>query len=223
MKPTARLRRVFVLLLTLIGTAALFLPFAEIGTIFKNLIIWPLKSIIEHPALIAESHLYAILGASFFLVVPILVLQTRRLMVDHLSTTEIVAAYLLGTLAMVSVLGFGVFYTPPLREWDAAIVISMAMCVATIVGNVLLLIRNRGARVSPDASAEAFLLGAYISYTIPWFALVYAVSIDPLWRSLRLGGYLSAVVCIGYVAAIVLLSREKQGSACRPVGTPASV
>ena len=218
MKPTARARRILVLLLSLLGTAALFLPFAEIGTIFKNVIIWPLKSMMEHPALIAESPLYAILGASFFLVVPILVLQTRRLMVDRLSTTEIVAAYLLGTLAMVSVLGFGVLLAPPLSEWDAAIVISMAMCVATIVANVLLLIRNRGARVSPAASAEAFLLGAYISYTIAWFTVVYAASIDPLWESLGLGGYLSAVVCVGYRAAIVLLSRGERGSELRPGG-----
>ena len=102
MKPTARSRRIFVLLLSLLGTAALFQPFAEIGTIFKGIIIGPLKSMMEGASFITESPLFAILGASFFLVVPILVLQTRRLMVDRLST-EIMAAYLLGTLAMGSV------------------------------------------------------------------------------------------------------------------------
>ena len=223
MKPTARSRRIFVLLLSLLGTAALFLPFAEIGTFFRGHIIWPLKFMIEDPALIAESPLFAILCASFFLVIPIFVLQTRRLIVDRLSTTEIVAAYLLGTLAMVSVLGFWAFYAPPLREWSAAMVTSMAVCVATIIGNLLLLIHNRSAGVTPDASAESFLLGAYISYTIPWFTVVYTVSIGSLWESLRLGGYLSAVVCIGYVVAILLLSREKPGSARRPIETSASV
>lgn len=218
-----RWHRIIVLMLSLIGTAALFQPFAVIGTFFKDSIIWPLKSMMEHPAFIAQFPLFAILGASFFLVIPIFVLQTRRLMVDRLSTTEIVAAYLLGTLAMVSVLGLWVFYVPPTRQWPVAMVISMAMCVATIVGNLLLLIRNRSAKVSPDASAEAFLLGAYISYTIPWFTVVNTVSIGSLWESLGLGGYLSAVVCVGYVAAIVLLSREKQGTACRPIETSASV
>jgi len=98
----ARSRRIFVLLLSLLGTAALFLPFAEIGTVFRAHIIWPLKWAMEHAAFITESPLLAIVCASFFLVVSILVLQTRKLIVDRLSTTEIVAAYLLGTLAMVT-------------------------------------------------------------------------------------------------------------------------
>lgn len=79
-------RRIFVLLLSLLGTAALFLPFTY-GVSPWDAVREPWRT------LKGEFYWGFLLGAPFFLSVPILGWQVRRLFVERLSIAEIAVAY----------------------------------------------------------------------------------------------------------------------------------
>lgn len=86
MKPTARSVAVFVLLLSLLGTAALSLPFTTASFLFSELgSPWDIVRRVDND--------FVVLVGQLLLVVPILVWKVRRLVADHLTTGEIIAAY----------------------------------------------------------------------------------------------------------------------------------
>lgn len=197
MKPTARSRRIFVLLLAVIGTAALFLPFAWSESLWDA---------VSRYSWFGEMFL---LGAPFLLSIPTLAWQARRLAVDRLSSVEVAAAYLLSAAAMLSTIGVVALPLMGSGKLQEGEVIWITVTVAAAVPNVLQLVRNSRAGVSRANAAEAFLLGGYIPN-----AILCLAGFDRL----QLGAYLIAVVSIGYVAAIVLLSQGEHGNAPGPAG-----
>jgi len=212
-----RLRVVFVLLLSLLGTAALFLPFTFSTSPFD--VASEVASAFLKGKLTRESALL-LLAAPFFLSIPILIWQVRKLVTDRLTTGEIAAAYVLSTTAMLPIaVGLGVVTFSWVRELPGSryeFGIGMALAVVLwllLIANVLLLLRNRRARVSSEPTAEAFLLGGYLPNAIYCLLLFGQFG----RRELQIGAYLITVVSIGYLSAIVLLSRQ------RPNGTSDAV
>lgn len=193
MKPTARSRRIFVLLLSLLGTAALFLPFTSGVSPWEAVY----KDFLGR---------FFLLGAPFFLSILILAWQARRLVVDRTSTAEIAVAYALSMVAMLSVLGFVTWLlTVKDSPGKPNEIISIALCIALAGANMLLLVRNRRARLSREATAETFLLGGYLPNAIFCLVMWYPQEIFSGWE---IGAYMIAVVCVGYVVAIVLALRS---------------
>lgn len=206
MQRTDRLRMVFVLLLSLIGTAALFLPFTSDTS--------PLRALVAAVTPGAFPFRLIFLAVPFFLSIAILAYQARSLMVDRIPDAEIAIAYALSIVAMLSVLGF----IAPLAFADYVIsrheTISIVVAIAFVGTNLLVLLRNRRAELPRDATAEAFLLGGYLPNSAFCLAAFYP---DGLFSGWNIGAYLIAVVSLGYLAAIVLLSRR------RPNGTSDAV
>ena len=194
-----RSRRVFVLLLAAIGTAALFFPFAA------NVSPWD-AAVRE----ISDTRRWwqlpvLLLVAPFFLSIPILAWQIRGWVAGRLSRTEIAAFHFLSTAAMtatmLSMLAI-VFDELKVRgeaELFGPLGAAVAACAAATLANALLLVRNRRAAGSPEAAAEAFLLGGYLPNGV--FCLILCFN-----EGLQVGAYMILAVSIGYAAAIVLLS-----------------
>lgn len=89
-------------------------------------------------------------------------------------------------------------------------------CWLLLIANVLLILRNRWARLSREARAEAFLLGGYLPNAILCLVMFYPQ--EQLFSSgLQVGAYLIAIVSTGYVVSIVLALRtERRPSAAVP-------
>jgi cation transport ATPase len=210
---TDRLRIVFVLLFSLVGTAALFLPFSSGVSPFDVVAGQLLKGDFFGKWFLLH------LAIPFFLSIPILIWQARRLFVDHVTKGEIATAYALSTAPMLSTavsLGIQTFYLvwEPSKSGNGYMITALVVSWLLLIANVLLLMRNRRARLSREATAEVFLLGGYLPNAI--FCLV-AFYPEGWFSGWGIGAYLIAVVSIGYLAAIVLLSRHK------PAGTPGAV
>lgn len=95
---TNRFRSIFVLLLSLLGTAALFLSFAgDVSPWKASRGLWGWWG---PPSWTGWE--VAMLGIPFLLSIPILIWQARRLIVDRLTIGEIAAAYVVSTAAMLS-------------------------------------------------------------------------------------------------------------------------
>ena len=209
-KRPARSVSIVVLLVSLLGVAALFLPLTTASFVFSKFpSAWDVVKVFSGE--------FILIMAPLFLVVPIVAWEVRRLVADQLKTGEVAAAYGISTAAMLPVLGV---LTAIVNENDAfsqVLIFVLAFCVALVGANLLLLIRNRRAGLSREATAEAFLLGGYLPNAI--LSLAIGLLVGGL-SELYVGAYLIAVVCIGYVAAIVLLSREKPAGHQPPSDRP---
>lgn len=199
MQRTEQVRTVFVLLLSLVGTAALFLPGAYDGS--------PWLVLTRCPSLFLPCW-FALFTAPFFLVVPIVAWQMRKLLANQLSAIELTAAYVLSAAATLSVLAFTVIPLIEAKTSLSAWLLFASPPWIMATANFLLLWRNLKNRVGREATAESFLLGGYLPNA---FFCVISFGLE---RKLQVGGYLIALVSLGYLAAIGLLSRRK------PTGTP---
>jgi hypothetical protein len=198
---------IFVLLLSLVGTAALFLPFTS------GVSPW---YAVTNDKFLGGTFL---LGAPFFLSILILIWQARRLIVDRVTTGEIVLAYLLATAAMLPIARLLGMATIDLATIDHSVrePEGMALFIAVwllLLANMLQLLRNLRPTLSREAATEAFLLGAYLPNAVFCLIAFYPRRFFSGWQ---IGAYLVATVSLGYLAAIVLLSRQK------PTGTPVAV
>lgn len=193
MQRTELLRTVFVLLASLVGTAALFLPFTYGVSPWMALRSWSVLTL---------------LGAPLILALPILASQVRKFLPRQLSAFEITVAYVLSAAAMISVLAYTALLV--LNKGVVEALVAIASCWMLAVANIVLLWRNFAKRATREATAEAFLLGGYLP-TAVFCLLAFG------WNGkLQIGAYLIAAVSLGYLAAIVLLSRETPGGTPRP-------
>lgn len=195
MKPTAGSGRIFVLSVSLLAVAALFLPFTF------DVSPW---------AVVKGGHVpngFILLAAPFFLAVAIVAWEVRRVVKDRLTSGEIAVAYGLSIAAMLSVLGFVILLVKPEAVTYADIVIPTILWSMLAGANMLLLMRNRRAGLSREAIGEAFMLGGYLLNAI--FNLMLW-SLDGWFSNLNIGAYLIAVVCVGYATAIFLISRANR-------------
>lgn len=148
-----------------------------------------------------------LLGAPFFLAIPIAIWQARRLFASRLTSFEIVAAYVLSAGAMISVLWFiGILLSDEgfntFRKVEPTV--SIFACWLLVVANVALLWRNRFKPIAPEARAEVFLLGGYLPNAI--FCLLAFGWGD--WSRLQSGAWTAAIACVAYVVSIVLVLRS---------------
>jgi len=142
---------------------------------------------------------FSFLGAPFFIAIPILCWQLRKLVSDRVSRSLTAACYVISALAMLSVSAFVVLVARAPSD-VFAIDLAPASVPALVGANVLLLVRNRRA-ISRDDATEAFLLGAYLPNA------VFCLLAFPELRGI--GAWLTLAVCAGYIAVIGLLSSVK--------------
>ncbi len=198
MNPSARSVSIFVLMLSFLGAAALFLPFtSEVSP-------W---DVVRGAPDLDE---YILFAAPLFLVIPTVAWELRKLVARRLKSGEIAAAYVLAVAAMLPVFDSAIFVVQGAGLDEIAVVLAIAVSMALAVENVLLLMRNRRAGQLREATAEAFLLGGYLPNATLCLILWYPRGLFSGWDP---GAYIVAVVCVGYVTAIVLLSRKQ------PAGT----
>lgn len=208
--------RVAALLLALPGMAALFLPFvasvSPLDTI-RDLLRW---------GVIRE---YALLGAPFFLAIPIAIWQARRLFASRFSCLEIAGAYALSTAAVISVLWFVALALvqhglETFRHIEAISLIGA--CSILLVTNAALLGRCHTKQVTPETAAEVFLLSGYLPNAV--FCLIGFGW--ERWSRLEIGAWIAAVACIAYVVTIAqaLRSEDAQPSlaTARSIRRPAN-
>lgn len=197
--------RIAALLLALPGVVALFLPFTQDTS--------PLDEILSF----GQFFNFSQLAAPAFLAIPIVAWQTRRLFVQRLSVSEITAAYVLSTGAIVSVLAFTVLLLkdePDMPGFGAA---AIGLCWALVVANALVLMRNLAKGVTREAAAEVFLLGGYLPNAV--FCLILFGRGQ--WSRLEIGALFVLIACVGYVASIVLALRSEDARRS-PAATPLS-
>ena len=183
------------LLLAISGAAAPFLPFTYDYS--------PLDTVLP-----GGRH-FALLGAPFFLAIPIVIWQARRLIGARISRFESAAAYALSAGAMLSVLWFIVSFLmsqglETLRQADSAVTIGV--CLALAGANTLLLARNLASACNQKSATEIFLLGGYLPNAA--FCLIGFG-----WNSitnLQIGALVVLIACIGYLCSIILASPAEQ-------------
>lgn len=148
---------------------------------------------------------FALVGAPFFLAVPIAAWQARRLVAGRLSAPEVACAYALATAAMLSTLVFTIL--PFLKESGpdpAEVLAYMFPCWLLVAVNALLLARNLRQYLAPETPAEMFLLGAYL----PNAVLCLTAFALGEWKHIGAGTPVTIVACIGYVVSIALALRR---------------
>jgi hypothetical protein len=213
MQPTARSLSMFVLLVSLIGTAALFLPFTTGSFLFQKM--GPPWDIVRS----FNSEGIFLVG-SLFLVIPIIVWEVRRYVAVRLTTGEIAAAYGISTAAMLPALLAAAGVVLDADGYGTALKVLIVSSVALAGANLLLLMRNRRSKLPREATTEAYLLGGYLPGAI--ISFVFFGWLGGGFSKLHVGAYLIAIVCVGYVVAIVMLSRGKPASSPNPLGASGS-
>jgi hypothetical protein len=194
--------RVAALLLALPGVVVLFLPFTENRS--------PLDALHEGS--------FALLGAPFFLAIPIVIWQARKLIGRRVSSIEVAAAYVLSVGSMLSVLVFAALLSLGLKASDVDDLQGFLTTLAILgppflfaLTNVLVL-RNLGKRMTRDCGVEIFIIGAYFPNAI--FCLVeFSTGIFHL----DVGGHLAFVACVAYVITIVLTLWSSKRRSSNPV------
>ncbi len=181
----ARRERVAALVLALPGVVAPFLSFTYH--------ISPLKTIVEF----GSGRLW-VLGAPFFLAMPIAAWQVRRCAVGRLSPIEIALAYFFATAAMLPVL-VGTAIALSDSELPPLVLVVLAGLGGVVGANVLLLVRNLVRRVPNQVTAEVFLLGGYMPN-----AVLCLLGLAHDWN---VGAYVVLIACIAYLLTIILRLR----------------
>ena len=185
--------RIAALLLALPGLAAPFLSFVDNESPLDTMLpgwLW--------------GRAFSLLGAPFFLAIPIALWQARTLFAGRPSHLEIVTIYVLSTSAMISVLAFTILrltegIMPTLLEALAMFV----LCWTLIIANILLLARNVSRHIGHEASAEIFLLGSYLPNAV---LCLIGFGWDR-WSHLQAGAWVVLTACIAYFVAIALALR----------------
>jgi hypothetical protein len=195
--------RVAALLLALPGLAVPFLPFCDNRS----------------PLQVLNEGSLALLGGPFFLAIPIVIWQARKLIGRRVSSIEIVAAYVLSVGAMLSgVVSAGlsmVDLKPSNFDGLKDVLIGMAILGSPFIfglANVLLLARNIARRVSREFRAEIFLLGGYVPNAV-FCLLMFGTG----FFHLDIGGKVAVVACIAYMITIVLTLCSSKRRSSDPV------
>lgn len=192
----ARWQRVVVLVLSLCGTAALFLPFTAGFS--------PLDAAADAVMPRALPFAYLFLVLPLLLPIPAGAWQIRKLATGNVSPIQIAAAYMASTGALLSVSWFVGLAVVTEEAFPQSLnqLSSTVMCIALVGINLVMLVRNRQFGESREATAETFLLGGYLPTSVFCLVMWYPREIFSGWE---VGAYVIAVVTIGYATAMVVL------------------
>lgn len=151
-----------------------------------------------------------VLGAPFFLSIPIATWQARRLFGGRLSAREVAAAYVLSIAAMISTLPFASSILLDAKAFSASGVLAPIIFWALfILANVALLWHTRAKHMASETSAEVFLLGAYLPNAV--FCLIGFGGNDS-WAFLQIGAWVALIASLGYLISIALTLRTEPRS-----------
>lgn len=199
MKLAEKPRRYLLLFFSSLGTAALFLPFAWS--------ISPWDAVYRVSRDSPPDWQIGLLGLPFFLSIPILIWQARRLFASVPTKVEIAGAYVWSTVANAAItltLGLMLFrMVSEEKNYAAEMALVLLPTCCLLLGNMLMLQRNLRIKLPSSASTEAFLLGSYLPnafYCLVGFGLFEG--------RLQSGAYVITIVSVGYVVAILVLSRR---------------
>ena len=150
------------------------------------------------------------ISAPALLAIPIAMWQVRRIFVPEPSALEITLAYLFATSAMLPVLGASFLAGLAWRGDDYPLYRSaLAVDWCAVIGNCILLIKNRRDEQAPGVSAEVFLLLGYIpnAMFILIFFSYWTFIFGPTW-GWDFGAYVVLTTCVLYGAQAFLLLRR---------------
>ncbi len=147
-----------------------------------------------------------------FLAVIIAVWMLRRLLSHRISAVEVILAYLLSSLSMLSILAL--MLGGDAKNIDTRGILALGAAGVLALLNVLFLVRNVRERLNVEDAAEAFLLAGYLPNAV-FLLIVFSVrsESDFLGQQPQAGFFAVALACAAYVTSIVLLVRRSSKSA----------